>query len=57
MSYRDKHPNPPVWTYEQSITYRTPDPYDRAGSENSAAGRHHLSQKIFLVPNGNTNNL
>ena len=32
MSYRDNHPNPPVWTSEQSDLMHQPEPYDRSGS-------------------------
>ena len=32
MSSRDDHPNSPVWTYEQSVLEREPEPYDRSGA-------------------------
>ena len=32
MSYREDHPIPPIWTYEQSCAIRIPDPYDKAGA-------------------------
>lgn len=32
MSYRASHPNPPVWTFEQSNVRKEPEPYDRSGS-------------------------
>ena len=32
MSYRDNHLTPPIWTFEQSMLRKTPEPYDRSGS-------------------------
>ena len=32
MSYRDNHPNPPVWNAEQADVMNEPEPYDRSGS-------------------------
>ena len=32
MSYRDYHPNPPVWTSEQSDVMNKPEPHDQSGA-------------------------
>ena len=49
MSYRNSHPNPPVWTFQESSNCTQPDPYDRAGAASLSELAAPDGSTTFLV--------